>query len=65
MNNLTTSLHQQTSTPSECGQGLTEYALGLAFIFVVVVVVLALFGGAVDALYQGAVGELLQVFQGA
>jgi Flp pilus assembly pilin Flp len=62
--NILHTLQQFSSTRAERGQGLAEYALGLAFIFVVVVVLLALFGSAVTALYQGAVTELLAAFQG-
>ena len=47
---------------SERGQGLVEYSLILALVFLVVIIVLAFFGEAVVELYNNTIGPLLAVF---
>ena len=47
---------------SEHGQGLIEYALILALVFLVVIIVVAFFGDAIVELYNNTINPLLDVF---
>ncbi len=49
-------------TRLEHGQGLIEYALILALVFLVVIIVLALFGDALVELYNNTLGPILDAF---
>jgi Flp pilus assembly pilin Flp len=47
---------------SEYGQGFLEYALLLSLIFLIVIIVVALFGDALLELYNNTIGPLLDAF---
>ena len=44
--------------PQEGGQGIVEYALILVLVAIVVIIMLAVFGGAVGNLYSNVVSQL-------
>ena len=54
----------RSNTNSELGQGLLEYAWLIALIALVIIVSLALFGGAVLNLYNYGVNEIITAFGG-